>query len=168
MIISRYISKEIIVNICWVSLVLFGLVLLSRFNMFLSQAEVGRISAENILFALVLFSPGLINLVFPVSVFLAMGFVLTPLFRNHEAVLTAGSMTTGRLLASQKYLILGIFSISVLLSTFLAPYFTSKVKIYWIKIIHLLQKFLHRMVWYLYRLIPSTFLVIRIMIFIEI
>ena len=73
--------------------------------MFLSQAEVGRISAENILFALVLFSPGLINLVFPVSVFLAMGFVLTPLFRNHEAVLTAGSMTTGRLLASQKYLI---------------------------------------------------------------
>ena len=126
MIISRYISKEIIVNICWVSLVLFGLVLLSRFNMFLSQAEVGRISAENILFALVLFSPGLINLVFPVSVFLAMGFVLTPLFRNHEAVLTAGSMTTGRLLTSQKYLILGIFSISVLLSTFLAPYFTSK------------------------------------------
>ena len=94
--------------------------------MFLSQAEVGRISAENILFALVLFSPGLINLVFPVSVFLAMGFVLTPLFKNHEAVLTAGSMTTGRLLASQKYLILGIFCISVLLSTFLAPYFTSK------------------------------------------
>ena len=126
MIISRYISKEIIVNICWVSLVLFGLVLLSRFNMFLSQAEVGRISAENILFALVLFSPGLINLVFPVSVFLAMGFVLTPLYRNHETILTAGSMTTGRLVASQKYLILGIFSISIILSTFLAPYFTSK------------------------------------------
>ena len=94
--------------------------------MFLSQAEVGRISAENILFALVLFSPGLINLVFPVSVFLAMGFVLTPFFRNHETVLNAGSMTTGRLLVSQKYLILGIFSISVFLSTFLAPYFTSK------------------------------------------
>ena len=94
--------------------------------MFLSQAEVGKISAENILFALVLFSPGLINLVFPISVFLALGFVLTPIFKNHETVLTAGSMTTGRLLSSQRYVILGIFSISFLLSAFLSPYFTSK------------------------------------------
>ena len=126
MIISRYISKEIIVNICWVSLVLFGLVLLSRFNIFLSQAEVGKISAENILFALVLFSPGLINLVFPISVFLALGFVLTPIFKNHDTVLTAGSMTIGRLLFSQKYVLLAIFSMSILLSAFVAPYFTSK------------------------------------------
>ena len=126
MIISRYISKEIIVNICWVSLVLFGLVLLSRFNIFLSQAEVGKISAENILFALVLFSPGLINLVFPISVFLALGFVLTPIFKNHDTVLTAGSMTIGRLLFSQKYVIFAIFSVSILLSAFVSPYFTSK------------------------------------------
>ena len=126
MIISRYISKEIIVNICWVSLVLFGLVLLSRFNIFLSQAEVGKISAENILFALVLFSPGLINLVFPISVFLALGFVLTPIFKNHDTVLTAGSMTIGRLLFSQKYVIFAIFSVSSLLSAFVSPYFTSK------------------------------------------
>ena len=126
MIISRYIRKEIIVNICWVSLVLFGLVLLSRFNIFLSQAEVGKISAENILFALVLFSPGLINLVFPISVFLALGFVLTPIFRNHDTVLTAGSMTIGRLLFSQKYILLAIFSMSILLSAFVAPYFTNK------------------------------------------
>ena len=126
MIISRYIRKEIIVNICWVSLVLFGLVLLSRFNIFLSQAEVGKISAENILFALVLFSPGLINLVFPISVFLALGFVLTPIFKNHDTVLTAGSMTVGRFLSSQKYLIVAIFSLSVLLSAFVAPYFISK------------------------------------------
>ena len=116
MIISRYISKEIIVNICWVSLVLFGLVLLSRFNIFLSQAEVGKISAENILFALVLFSPGLINLVFPISVFLALGFVLTPIFKNHDTVLTAGSMTIGRLLFSQKYVIFAIFSDATLTS----------------------------------------------------
>tara|TARA_X000000950_G_scaffold168553_1_gene205761 strand:- start:16909 stop:17838 length:930 start_codon:yes stop_codon:yes gene_type:complete len=94
--------------------------------MFLSQAEVGKISAENILFALVLFSPGLINLVFPVSVFLALGFVLTPIFKNHETVLTAGSMTTGRVLSSQRYVILGIFSFSLLLSAFLSPYFNSK------------------------------------------
>ena len=126
MIISRYISKEIIVNICWVSLVLFGLVLLSRFNIFLSQAEVGKISAENIFFALVLFSPGLINLVFPISVFLALGFVLTPIFKNHDTVLTAGSMTIGRLLFSQKYVIFAIFSVSILLSAFVSPYFTSK------------------------------------------
>ena len=126
MIISRYISKEIIVNICWVSLVLFGLVLLSRFNIFLSQAEVGKISAENILFALVLFSPGLINLVFPISVFLALGFVLTPIFKNHDTVLTSGSMTAGRLLLSQKYVILGIFTFSIILSGFISPYFTSK------------------------------------------
>lgn len=126
MIISRYISKEIIVNICWVSLVLFGLVLLSRFNIFLSQAEVGKISAENIFFALILFSPGLLNLVLPISVFLAVGFVLTPIFKNHDTVLTAGSMTHTRLISGQKFVILGVFLVSILLSGFVSPYFTSK------------------------------------------
>ena len=126
MIISRYISKEIIVNICWVSLVLFGLVLLSRFNIFLSQAEVGKISAENIFFALILFSPGLLNLVLPISVFLAIGFVLTPVFKNHDTVLTSGAMTHARLLFSQKLVILLVFSVSLLLSGFVSPYFTSK------------------------------------------
>lgn len=126
MIISRYISKEIIVNICWVSLVLFGLVLLSRFNIFLSQAEVGKISAENIFFALILFSPGLLNLVLPISVFLAVGFVLTPIFKNHDTVLTAGSMTHNRLISGQKFVILGVFLVSMLLSGFISPYFTSK------------------------------------------
>jgi lipopolysaccharide export LptBFGC system permease protein LptF len=125
-IISRYISKEIIVNICWVSLVLFGLVLLSRFNIFLSQAEVGKISAENIFFALILFSPGLLNLVLPISVFLAVGFVLTPIFKNHDTVLTAGSMTHNRLISGQKFVILGVFLVSMLLSGFISPYFTSK------------------------------------------
>ena len=126
MIISRYISKEIIVNICWVSLVLFGLVLLSRFNIFLSQAEVGKISAENIFFALILFSPGLLNLVLPISVFLAVGFVLTPIFKNHDTVLTAGSMTHTRLISGQKFVILGVFLVSILLSGFVSPYLTSK------------------------------------------
>ena len=126
MIISRYISKEIIVNICWVSLVLFGLVLLSRFNIFLSQAEVGKISAENIFFALILFSPGLLNLVLPISVFLAVGFVLTPIFKNHDTVLTAGSMTHSRLISGQKFVILGVFLVSILLSGFVSPYLTSK------------------------------------------
>lgn len=126
MIISRYISKEIIVNICWVSLVLFGLVLLSRFNIFLSQAEVGKISAENIFFALILFSPGLLNLVLPISVFLAVGFVLTPIFKNHDTVLTAGSMTHARLILGQKFVILTVFLVSMLLSGFVSPYFTSK------------------------------------------
>ena len=126
MIISRYISKEIIVNICWVSLVLFGLVLLSRFNIFLSQAEVGKISAENIFFALILFSPGLLNLVLPISVFLAVGFVLTPIFKNHDTVLTTGSMTHNRLISGQKFVILGVFLVSMLLSGFISPYFTSK------------------------------------------
>ena len=126
MIISRYISKEIIVNICWVSLVLFGLVLLSRFNIFLSQAEVGKISAENILFALILFSPGLLNLVLPISVFLAVGFVLTPIFKNHDTVLTSGSMTHARLIFGQKFVILSVFLVSMLLSAFISPYFTSK------------------------------------------
>ena len=126
MIISRYISKEIIVNICWVSLVLFGLVLLSRFNIFLSQAEVGKISAENIFFALILFSPGLLNLVLPISVFLAVGFVLTPIFKNHDTVLTAGSMTHTRLISGQKFVILGVFLVSIVLSGFVSPYLTSK------------------------------------------
>ena len=126
MIISRYISKEIIVNICWVSLVLFGLVLLSRFNIFLSQAEVGKISAENIFFALILFSPGLLNLVLPISVFLAVGFVLTPIFKNHDTVLTAGSMTHNRLISGQKFVIVSVFLVSMLLSGFISPYFTSK------------------------------------------
>ena len=128
MIISRYISKEIIINICWVSLVLFGLVLFSRFNIFLSQAEVGKISPENIFIALLLFSPELLNLVFPLSVFLATGFVLTPIFKNHSTILDSGSFSSFRLLWSQKWLILGIFSISLFLSTFLSPYFTSKAE----------------------------------------
>ena len=88
MIISRFISKEIIVNICWVSLVLFGLVLFSRFNIFLSQAEVGKISADSIFIALLLFSPELLNIIFPLSVFLAVGFVLTPIFKSHSTVLS--------------------------------------------------------------------------------
>lgn len=126
MIISRYISKEIIVNICWVSLVLFGLVLLSRFNTFLAQAEVGKISAENIFFALILFSPGLLNLVVPISVFLAIGFVMTPLFKNHDPVLRAGSLSAGAILLGQKWVLIGIFGISTLLSAFVSPYFTSQ------------------------------------------
>lgn len=128
MIISRYISKEIIINICWVSLVLFGLVLFSRFNIFLSQAEVGKISPENIFIALLLFSPELLNLVFPLSVFLATGFVLTPIFKSHFTIFDSGSFGSLRLVWSQKWLILGIFLISIFLSTFLAPYFTSKAE----------------------------------------
>tara|TARA_S200000501_G_scaffold96951_1_gene90244 strand:- start:17058 stop:18089 length:1032 start_codon:yes stop_codon:yes gene_type:complete len=127
-IISRYISNEIIINICWVSLVLFGLVLFSRFNIFLSQAEVGKISPENIFIALLLFSPELLNLVFPLSVFLATGFVLTPIFKNHSTIFDSGSFGSFRLVWSQKWLILGIFSISLFLSTFLSPFFTSKAE----------------------------------------
>ena len=126
MIISRYISKEIIINICWVSLVLFGLVLFSRFNIFLSQAEVGKISPENIFIALLLFTPELINLIFPISVFLATGFVLTPIFKSHSTVLKSGSYGSLQLLLGQKWLIIGVFLISIFLSTFLAPFFTSK------------------------------------------
>ena len=128
MIISRYISKEIIINICWVSLVLFGLVLFSRFNIFLSQAEVGKISPENIFIALLLFSPELLNLVFPLSVFLATGFVLTPIFKSHSTIFDSGSFGSLRLIWSQKWLLLGVFLISVFLSTFLAPFFTSKAE----------------------------------------
>jgi len=127
-IISRYISKEIIINICWVSLVLFGLVLFSRFNIFLSQAEVGKISPENIFIALLLFSPELLNLVFPLSVFLATGFVLTPIFKSHSTIFDSGSFGSLRLIWSQKWLLLGVFLISVFLSTFLAPFFTSKAE----------------------------------------
>lgn len=126
MIISRFISKEIIVNICWVSLVLFGLVLFSRFNIFLSQAEVGKISADSIFIALLLFSPELLNIIFPLSVFLGVGFVLTPVFKSHYTVLESGSYSASRLIWNQKYLILGIFSVSLFLSTFLSPFFTAQ------------------------------------------
>ena len=126
MIISRFISKEIIVNICWVSLVLFGLVLFSRFNIFLSQAEVGKISADSIFIALLLFSPELLNIIFPLSVFLAVGFVLTPIFKSHSTVLESGSYSPTRLIWDQKLLIAGIFGVSIFLSTFLSPYFTAK------------------------------------------
>ena len=128
MIISRYISKEIIINICWVSLVLFGLVLFSRFNIFLSQAEVGKISSETIFIALLLFTPELLNLVFPLSVFLAVGFVLTPIFKSHFTLFESGSFGSLKLVWSQKFLIIGVFFISLFLSAFLAPFFTSKAE----------------------------------------
>ena len=126
MIISRYISKEIIVNICWISLVLFGLVLFSRFNIFLSQAEVGKISPESIFFALILFSPELVNLIFPLSVFLGVGFVLTPIYKSHFSFLESSSYKNISMINDQKYLIFGIFFISFLLSTLISPFFTSK------------------------------------------
>ena len=126
MIISRYISKEIIVNICWVSLVLFGLVLFSRFNNFLGQAEAGKISAENILIAMALFTPELINIVFPLSISLAVGFVLTPLFKNHHTVLESGNLTNLKLIWHQKWIFVGIFLTSLFISTFLSPYFTTQ------------------------------------------
>ena len=126
MIISRYISKEIIVNICWVSLVLFGLVLFSRFNNFLGQAEAGKISAENILIAMALFTPELINIVFPLSISLAVGFVLTPLFKNHQTVFESGNLTNLKIVWSQKWVFTGIFATSLFISAFLSPYFTTQ------------------------------------------
>jgi len=125
-IISRYISKEIIVNICWISLVLFGLVLFSRFNIFLSQAEVGKISPESIFLALVLFSPELINLIFPLSVFLAVGFVLTPIYKRHFSILESSSYRSIQMIKDQKALIFGVFSVSFLLSTLVSPFFTNQ------------------------------------------
>ena len=125
MIISRFISKEIIVNICWISLVLFGLVLLSRFNIFLSQAEVGKISAENIFLALLLFSPELLSFIFPISVFLAVGFVLTPIYKTQSSILDFCSYSPGKMFWGQKILVISIFGISLFLSTTFSPYYTS-------------------------------------------
>jgi len=121
-IISRYIRNEIIVNICWISLVLFGLVLFSRFNIFLGQAQVGKMSSEIIFIVLALFSPELLSIIFPISVFLGIGFVLTPIYKSRYAVLEASSFSVGKLLYGQKFLLLSIFSFSLFLSLWFSPY----------------------------------------------
>jgi Predicted permeases len=79
-------------------------------------------SSEIIFIVLALFSPELLSIVFPISVFLAIGFVLTPIYKSRYAVLEASSFSVGKLLYGQKFLLLSIFSFSLFLSLWLSPY----------------------------------------------
>ncbi len=79
-------------------------------------------SSEIIFIVLALFSPELLNIIFPISVFLGIGFVLTPIYKSRYAVLEASSFSVGKLLYGQKFLLLSIFSFSLFLSLWLSPY----------------------------------------------
>ena len=79
-------------------------------------------SSEIIFIVLALFSPELLSIIFPISVFLGIGFVLTPIYKSRYAVLEASSFSVGKLLYGQKFLLLSIFSFSLFLSLWLSPY----------------------------------------------
>ena len=79
-------------------------------------------SSEIIFIVLALFSPELLSIIFPIGVFLGIGFVLTPIYKSRYAVLEASSFSVGKLLYGQKFLLLSIFSFSLFLSLWLSPY----------------------------------------------
>lgn len=95
---GRYLARETLQSWAAVAGVLTLVILVNRFALYLGEAAAGRISSGITLVLLGLNLIGLMQIVIPVSLFLATMLVLGRLYRDHEmAVATACGLSPGRL-----------------------------------------------------------------------
>ncbi len=98
-IITRYLSREILFNTAAVSLVLLLILLSARFVKYLADAAAGRLD-PGILFSIILYRvPGFLELILPLSLFISLLLVFGRLYLDNEIrVMFAAGMTRLQLL----------------------------------------------------------------------
>lgn len=100
MIIFRYLARELLTSSAAITLVLLLVIVSSRFGRYLNEAVSGRISADILLSVIALRIPVILELVVPLSFFIALLFALGRLHVDNEmTALNACGFSRRRLLA---------------------------------------------------------------------
>ena len=122
MIIFRYITREILTSTLAVSVVLLLVIVSSRFGRYLNEAVSGRISADVLFSVILLRIPSIMELVLPLSFFIAILFALGRLYIDSEiTALNACGYTRRRILGNvcgPAFLVAGFMAV---LSLWLSP-----------------------------------------------
>lgn len=122
MILSRYLSRDILVTTCAVALILLLIFLAGRFSRYLADAAAGKISADVLLTLLMYRIPLILERVLPVSLFLGILLVFGRMYVDNEvSVLNASGVSLTRLLKSAMGAVLVVMAVVALLSFYVSP-----------------------------------------------
>ena len=122
MIIFRYLTREILTSTLAVSVVLLLVIVSSRFGRYLNEAVSGRISADVLFSVILLRIPSIMELVLPLSFFIALLFGLGRLYIDSEiTALNACGYTRRRIFANVCGPAILVSLIMAVLSLWLSP-----------------------------------------------
>ena len=122
MIVFRYLSREVMITLGAVTAVLLVIIMSSRFIKYLAQAASGMLEPKMLVLIITYRIPGFLQLILPLSLFLAVLLVYGRLYVNNEmTVLSATGMSQSRLLAYTLAPALLIALVVAWLTTGLAP-----------------------------------------------
>ncbi|WP_345419887.1 LPS export ABC transporter permease LptF [Halioxenophilus aromaticivorans] len=122
MIIFRYLTREILTSTLAVSVVLLLVIVSSRFGRYLNEAVSGRISADVLFSVILLRIPSIMELVVPLSFFIAILFALGRLYIDSEiTALNACGYSRKRILGNVCGPALIVAGFVALLSLWLSP-----------------------------------------------
>jgi len=129
MILYRYFAREVYGSLITVALLILVIAVAWRFNGYLAEAARGDITKE-VLFPLIFFKlPGFLELVLPVSFFLALMLTYGRLYTDSEmVVLSMSGFSPARLVGMTLVLACGVAVTSAVLSLWLKPISESKVE----------------------------------------
>ena len=129
MILYRYFAKEVYGSLLALALLILVIAIAWRFNGYLAEAARGDITKE-VLFPLIFFKlPGFLELVLPVSFFLALMLTYGRLHADSEmVVLSMSGFSSGQLMRMTLVLAGGVAIISGVLSLWLKPISESQVE----------------------------------------
>lgn len=123
LILSRYVLKQLIATTAGVAVVLLLIIMSSRFSIYLADAAAGKLAAE-ILFPVMAYRfPGFLELILPLSFFIALLMVYGRLYTDNEmAVLNACGISPHRMYSLAFITACGVAVIVGSITLFISPW----------------------------------------------